>query len=346
MTKIKIAINGFGRIGRLTARNILTKYNDLVEIVAINDLTSPKNLEYLFKFDSTYGKWNGTVSSDEKTLTINDNKILVFAEKDPSLLPWKDLNVDTVIECTGRFLTKELASLHLNAGAKKVVLSAPAKEVDILTAVQGVNVASIYSKEGNYIDQDSFKTATIISNASCTTNCMAPVLKVIESEFGIDTLNAITVHAYTATQMLQDAPSPKEFRDGRAAGTNIIPSKTGAAKAVTLVIPSLKNKINLSAVRVPVITGSLVYLSINLSKETNVEEVNSVIKKYSENELKGILEYSSDDLVSSDIVQNSHSVIVDASLTEMLNSKMLKLVIWYDNEWGYSSRLAELIINS
>jgi glyceraldehyde 3-phosphate dehydrogenase len=346
MTKIKVAINGFGRIGRLTTRNLLKKFNDQVEIVALNDLTSSKNLAYLFKYDSTYGKYEGEVNYEENAIIIDNNLIKVYAEKDPSMLPWGELGVDVVLECTGRFLSQETASLHLNAGAKKVILSAPAKDSTILTVVQGVNVPSLFSQTGEYIHQNEFQSAKIISNASCTTNCVAPILKVIEKEFGIVNANALTVHAYTATQMLQDAPSPKDFRDGRAAAQNMIPSKTGAAKAAALVVPSIAGKVNLSALRVPIITGSNVFISFNLEKATSVEELNSIVKKYANSELKGILEYSEDDLVSTDIIQNSHSTIFDSKMTEMISDKSVKLVVWYDNEWGYSSRLAELLINS
>jgi glyceraldehyde 3-phosphate dehydrogenase len=340
--KLRVAINGFGRIGRLTARNLINKHSDKVDIVAVNDLTTPENLAYLFKFDSTYRIFEKPVEVvDGGNLKIGDEIIKVLAEREPAKLPWKDMDIDVVLECTGRFLSKELASLHLSAGAKKVVLSAPAKDKEILTVVQGVNVPSIYYEEGDFADTDNLSKAQIVSNASCTTNCVAPALKVLSRNFDLINTSAITVHAYTATQMLQDGPSMKDFRDGRAAAANMIPSKTGAAKAVALVLPELEGKLMLSSIRVPVITGSMVYLVANLASDTSVEEVNAAFKKSTESYNKNILEYSTDEIVSSDIIQNSHSSILDSTLTEV-SGKTVKLVLWYDNEWGYSNRLAEL----
>jgi glyceraldehyde 3-phosphate dehydrogenase len=327
----KIAINGFGRIGRLAARIILNSYPE-IEIVAVNDLTSAENLAYLFEFDSTYRRFPHKVSVSGEYLVVHkpegDVKIKVLSQKDPALLPWAEMGVDVVLECTGRFLTRELANLHLQSGVKRVVLSAPAKDEDIATVVLGVN----------QLNDDN-----IISNASCTTNCVAPALKVLQDNFGIVQAMGITAHAYTATQTLQDAPSPKEFRDGRSAAVNIIPSKTGAAKAVYRVLPELKGKLGLSAIRVPVITGSMVYVTATLSKEVTVQQVNEAFKKASETHLKGILEYSQSELVSGDIIQNPHSTIFDSNLTEVVNGSLLKLVIWYDNEWGYANRLVEVV---
>jgi len=330
MSKKRIAINGFGRIGRLTARILLSKFPD-IEIVAVNDLTDSQNLAYLFEFDTAYHKFAGKVKATEdgylEIETQNGTqKISVLSQKDPLLLPWKDLNIDLVIESTGFFTEKEKATLHLQAGAKKVLISAPSKG-DVPTVVLGVNKP-----------QDN---QDIISNASCTTNCIAPALKVIEDKFGIEQAFGITAHSYTASQVLQDGPSRKAFRDGRAAAQNLIPSSTGAAKAVFDVIPELKGKVSLSALRVPTISGSMVYLTLELDKETTVENINKEFEIASQTYLQGILEYSEKELVSSDIIGNAYSCIFDSKLTELMG-KTAKIVIWYDNEWGYSNRLAEL----
>lgn len=331
MSTTKIAINGFGRIGRLATRIILEKFPEL-EIVAVNDLTSAENLAYLLEFDSTYRKLPYTVTNKDESIFIHkpesEIKIEVLSEKDPSKLPWKALGIDVVLECTGRFLTSELASLHLQAGAKKVVLSAPAKDENIATVVLGVNKVN---KEHN-----------IVSNASCTTNCISPVLKVLQDNFIIKQAMGLTVHAYTATQYIQDAPSQKEFRDGRAAAQNMIPSKTGAAKAVVRVLPELAGKLGLSAIRVPIVTGSMVYVTALLEKPINKDEINNTMKLASETYLKDILEYSQKELVSTDIIQNPHSCIVDGGLTEVMGNTV-KLVLWYDNEWGYANRLVETV---
>jgi glyceraldehyde 3-phosphate dehydrogenase len=333
----KIAINGFGRIGRLVAKVLLSQHSEDIEIVAINDLTSTDNLAYLLGYDTvmTYSNWQKNVASDENNIYIKnvgkenkEVKIKVFSERDPEKLPWRDLDIDVVVESTGFFTDEEGASKHLMAGAKKVVISAPAKSSSIPTVVLGVNKPNMDAK--------------ILSNASCTTNCIAPVLKVINDAFGIKQAFGITAHAYTATQNLQDAPSRKDFRDGRAAAVNAIPSSTGAAKAVFEVIPELKGKVSLSALRIPVITGSMVYVTAQLEKNTTVEEFNQTIEKASQKEMLGILEYSTADLVSSDIITNPHSSIFDAKLTEIMNDTV-KFVVWYDNEWGYSNRLAELV---
>lgn len=338
MASKKIAINGFGRIGRLAARIIFSTYPEL-EIVAVNDLTSAENLAYLLQYDSTYRQFEYQVSVDNGEIVVANaqqtKRIKVFSEKDPSKLPWKDLGVEQVLECTGRFLTPELAHSHIVAGAQKVVLSAPAKDESIQTVVLGVNARK---------DDTSALQAEIISNASCTTNCIAPALKVLEDSFGIEQAFGITVHAYTATQLLQDGPSQKEFRDGRAAAINMIPSRTGAAKAVYRVLPGLTGKLNLSAIRVPVVTGSMVYLTASLRSDKKHVTLDSLTKEFiqaSLGNMKGILQYSTADLVSSDIIQNPNSCVVDGSLTELLG-QTVKMVLWYDNEWGYANRLVEV----
>ena len=333
--KKRIAINGFGRIGRLATRIILKKFPEL-EIVAINDLTSVDNLAYLFAHDSTYRTYDGKVEATKNHLVIDNlHKIKVFAEKDATLLPWKELNIDIVLECTGFYLTRELASSHITAGAKKVILSAPAKSDDIKTVALGANI--------NSNDISDYLEETILSNASCTTNCIAPVLGVLQEEFAIHSVFGLTNHAYTATQPLQDGPTKKDFRDGRAGAINLIPSKTGAAKAVELVLPDLKGKVNLSSLRVPVQVGSMVFVVAQLeeSQTTSVEEINFAFETAANTYLKGILQYSETDLVSSDIIGNSHSVVFDSQLTEVMGNTV-KLVIWCDNEWGYSNRLVEL----
>jgi len=331
---INVAINGFGRIGRLTARVLLTKYSDEVNIVAVNDLTDAQNLAYLFEYDSTYRKFDYKVTATDSSLFIHKNdkidEIQVFAEKDPSKLPWKDLGIDVVLECTGLFLTTELANLHLQAGAKKVILSAPTKSEEILTLVSGVNDKEILAKQPD-----------ILSNASCTTNCVAPAFSVIEQHYEWQNAFGITAHAYTATQNIQDGPSKKDNRGGRAGAVNAIPGQTGAAHALVKVLPQTKGKVELSALRIPVITGSMVYITVNLNSQTTVEEFNAYFKKASETDLKDILEYTEDEIVSGDIIQNPHSSIFDAKLTE-INGNTVKFVVWYDNEWGYSNRLAEL----
>jgi glyceraldehyde 3-phosphate dehydrogenase len=342
--KLRVAINGFGRIGRLAARNILLKYPE-VQIVAVNDITSVENLAYLLKFDSTYRQLECEVLAKDQKLFVTTSanetqEILVFAQKDPSQLPWKDLEIDVVLECTGLFLTTELAQNHIHAGAKKVILSAPAKSGDIPTVVLGV------SSEEEL--QHIFSQFSIISNASCTTNCAAPALKVLTDNFIMKSAFGVTIHAYTATQPLQDGPTKKHFRDGRAGAVNIIPSSTGAASAVAKVLPILENKLSLSSVRVPVITGSMVYLTVQVDTSQpiigglSVEYVNKMFLDSATGALAGILEYSQAELVSTDIIQNPHSVIFDAQSTEVLGDT-IKVVLWYDNEWGYANRLVELM---
>jgi glyceraldehyde 3-phosphate dehydrogenase len=329
----RVAINGFGRIGRLTARIILNSCPEL-DLVAVNDLTSPDNLAYLFAHDTTYKQLPYEVTTQDNYLIVKkddlDQKILVFAEKDPALLPWEDLEIDVVLECTGLFLTTDLASKHLQAGAKQVLLSAPAKDDQIATVVLGVN------------NKKSILQNRIISNASCTTNCVAPALRVLIENLEVQSVIGQTVHAYTASQVLQDGPNKKDFRDGRAAAQNLIPSHTGAAKAVIKVIPELEGKVSLSSLRVPVITGSMVFLSVFVrDKHLTQRMVNDLFEEAANTYLNGILEFSQDELVSSDIVGNPHSTILDSKLTEVVD-RHIKLVLWYDNEWGYANRLVDL----
>lgn len=323
---IKVGINGFGRIGRLVFRRLFNNPN--VEIVKINDLTDNATLAHLLKYDSAHGKFDKSVSGDEQYIIVEGKKIIGSAEKDPANLKWGEVGVDIVIECTGKFTDGAKAKAHLEAGAKKVIISAPGTNVDA-TVVIGVN-DSILTKEMN-----------IISNASCTTNCLAPMAKVLDEVLGIEKGYMTTVHAYTADQNLQDAPH-KDLRRARAAALNIVPTSTGAAKAVGLVLPHLKGKLDGVAMRVPVIDGSLTDLTVILKKETTKEEINQAMKNAAETSLKGILEYSTDPLVSVDIIGNSHSCIFDSQQTSAMGN-LVKVVGWYDNEWGYSCRTAELV---
>ena len=323
----RIGINGFGRIGRNFYRAALEQGADL-EIVAVNDLTDNKTLAHLLKYDTVLGKLDKEVTYNDEGILVDGKLIKVLAERNPADLPWGDLDVDIVVESTGRFTDATKAKAHIDAGAKKVVISAPAKNEDG-TFVIGVN-------EGDY---DSAKH-NIISNASCTTNCLAPLAKVLNDEFGIVKGLMTTVHAYTGDQNLQDGPH-KDLRRARAAAQNIIPTKTGAAQAVALVIPDLKGKFNGFAMRVPVITGSVVDLTFEAAREVTVEEINAAVKKHAEAELKGVLAYSEEELVSSDIVTDSHSSVFDSGLTRVIGNQV-KVVSWYDNEWGYSNRLVEL----
>lgn len=329
MSLKKIAINGFGRIGRLTLRQLLK--NDSVAVVAINDLTDTKTLANLFKYDSAQGQFDGTIEHTENALIINDKLIKVSAIRNPAELPWKELEIDLVLECTGFFTKQEQANLHIEAGARRVILSAPAKSAGIPTIVRGINDSMI--KE----------TDQIISNASCTTNCLAPLVSVINNNWGLKQGFMSTVHAYTGDQNLQDGPH-KDLRRARAAAINIVPTTTGAAKALELVIPEVKGKITASAIRVPVPTGSLVELVCILEQAVEVEEVNRIFRITAESDLKGILQYTEEPIVSSDIVSNTHSSIFDAGLT-MVSGNMLKVTSWYDNEAGYSARLAEMAID-
>jgi glyceraldehyde 3-phosphate dehydrogenase len=327
MDKIRVAINGFGRIGRLSFRRLLEKEN--IEIVAINDLTDNATLAHLLKYDSVHGKFPGTVTADGDSLTVNGMRINAYAERDPKKLPWKDLNIDVVLESTGRFVDEAGAGMHLEAGARKVVISAPAKG-NIPTVVLGVNDDTLTGDE------------TIISNASCTTNCLAPMAKVLDDVFGIEKGYMTTIHAYTADQNLQDAPH-SDLRRARAAALSIVPTSTGAAKAVGLVLPQLKGKLDGNALRVPTPDGSLTDLTVILKREATVEEINNAIKQASETTMKGYLEYTTDEIVSIDIVGNPHSCIFDSKLTAA-NGTLVKVVGWYDNEFGYSSRVADLIV--
>lgn len=327
MTKIKVAINGFGRIGRVTARAILK--NENLDIVAINDLTDAKTLAHLFKYDSVHRTFEGDVSSSEGKITINGNDIAIYAERDPANIPWNNHDVDVVIESTGFFLSKELASKHLTAGAKKVILSAPAKGDDIKTIVYGVNE--------NILDGNE----DIISNASCTTNCATPMIKIIDDLCGIENGFLTTIHSYTGDQNLHDAPH-RDLRRARAAAYSIIPTSTGAATAVTQILPHLKGKLDGSAIRVPVPDGSLTELTINVKNVKSIAQINEAFKKASEGNLKGILAYNEDPIVSIDIVGNTNSSIFDSLLTQVIGNT-IKIVGWYDNEAGYSNRLVDLI---
>lgn len=326
MAKKRIAINGFGRIGRLTFRNLATNPN--VEVVAINDLTDNQTLAHLLKYDTMHGRFDGTISADDHSITVNGNKIAGLAVKNPAELPWKEMNVDVVLECTGIFLDKEKAGLHLQAGAKRVVLSAPPKGDDVPTYVIGANADQIKDSD------------TILSNASCTTNCLVPMIMVLDKAFGVEQFFMNTIHAYTADQNLQDGPH-RDLRRARNAAQNIVPTSTGAAKAVTLVAPHLKGKIAAHSMRVPVATGSVTDCVCMIRKTASVDEINAVFKAAAENELKGILEYCTEEIVSSDIVGNKHSVIFDSLLTQV-NGNTCRIVGWYDNESGYSARLAQL----
>ncbi|MCX6292552.1 MAG: type I glyceraldehyde-3-phosphate dehydrogenase [Bacteroidetes bacterium] len=327
MKKIRIAINGFGRIGRMTARVIL--HNPNLELVAVNDLTDSFTLAHLFKYDSIHRKFDGTILVVPGGIQVNGNPVRVFSEKDPSRLPWKDLEIDVVLECTGKILDAAGAGLHLEAGARKVILSAPSKEKDgVKTYVIGVN--------DHLLTQDQ----RVISNASCTTNNAAPMLKVLDENWGIDLAYVTTIHSYTGDQNIHDAPH-RDLRRARAAAVSIIPTTTGAAKALNDVLPGLKGKIGGAGVRVPVPDGSLTDITCTLHKKATIEEINKVFKSASENELKNILQYTEDPIVSVDIVDNPHSCIFDSQLTSVLG-QMAKVVGWYDNEIGYSNRLAEL----
>jgi glyceraldehyde 3-phosphate dehydrogenase len=327
MAKIKVAINGFGRIGRLTFRALIN--NPDIEVVAVNDLTDAPTLAHLLKYDSVHKKFSGTVSVEGDSLVVNGQKIKVLAEKDPAKLPWADHKIDVVLESTGRFVDSEGAGKHLTAGARKVIISAPAKGDNIKTVVLGVNDNGITAND------------TIISNASCTTNCLAPMAKALDDAFGIEKGYITTIHAYTQDQNLQDGPH-KDLRRARAAAYSIVPTSTGAAKAVGLVLPHLKGKLDGSAMRVPIPDGSLTDLTVILKTEATPAQINEAVKKAAESSLKGILEYTEDEIVSIDIVGNPHSCIFDAKLTTA-NGTMAKVVGWYDNEMGYSTRTAELI---
>jgi glyceraldehyde 3-phosphate dehydrogenase len=326
---VKVGINGFGRIGRNFLRAVVATKAD-IEIVGVNDLTDNKTLAHLLKYDSILGRFDGEVTFDDESITAGDTRITALAEKDPTKLPWGELGADIVIESTGRFTQASDAKAHIDAGAKKVIISAPAKNEDI-TVVMGVN------------DQDYDPAAhTIISNASCTTNCLAPMAKVLNDEFGIVKGLMTTIHAYTADQNLQDGPHT-DLRRSRAAALNIVPTKTGAAQAVALVLPELKGKFDGYAMRVPTPTGSATDLTFEAGRDTTVEEVNAAIKKAADGPLKGILVYTEDPIVSKDIETDPASCVFDAGLTKVIGNQV-KVVGWYDNEWGYSNRLVDLTV--
>jgi glyceraldehyde 3-phosphate dehydrogenase len=328
---VRVGINGFGRIGRNVFRAAQAKNAD-IEWVAVNDLTDAKTLALLLKYDSTYGAYPGTVEATGDGISVDGKQVKVLAERDPAALPWGDLGVDVVIESTGFFTDRENASKHLDGGAKKVVISAPAKGEDVTVAL-GVNFETAYDKDQH----------NVISNASCTTNCLAPMAKVVNDAIGIKHGLMTTIHAYTQDQNLQDAPH-KDLRRARAAAINLVPTSTGAAKAVGLVLPELNGKLHGFAVRAPVPTGSLVDLTFEAERETSVEEVNEAVKAVAgKGDLEGILQYTDEPLVSTDIIANPHSSIFDSGLTAVIDGTLVKVVSWYDNEWGYSNRVADLV---
>ncbi len=330
--KTRVAINGFGRIGR-NAFKIAFERSDL-EIVAINDLTDTKTLAYLLKHDSNYGSYDRKVESDEQNLIVEGQTVKVTAEKDPAALPWKDLNVDVVIESTGRFTKQEDAEKHIQAGAKRVVISGPSKSDGVDTIVLGAN-------------EDKLKTASqVISNASCTTNSLGAVMAILDAEFGVQKSLLTTVHSYTASQAIQDAPN-KDLREGRNAAENIVPTTTGAAIAVTLTLPQLKDKFDGLSIRVPTPVVSLSDVTVLLNKDVTVEEINAAFKKAAADPFyQGILDVSEEPLVSSDYIGNSHSGIVDLLLTKVVGGNLAKVMVWYDNEWGYSNRLVEVVADT
>ncbi len=326
----KIAINGFGRIGRTITR--LAKLRGHFDIVAINDIASPEAMLYAFKYDSIHGKYPGSAEIYDNSMNIDGDPFLVLSEKDPSKLPWKELKVDYVIESTGKFRRIAELEQHLQAGAQRVILTVPCKDPLEATLVMGVN--------DHVVNGDS----RIISNASCTTNCAAPLAKVLHDSFGIRRGLLTTVHAYTSDQRLIDAPHNGDMRRSRNAATNIVPTSTGAARAIGQVIPELAGKLDGLAMRVPVPDGSVVDFTVELERDTSVEEINAAMKKAAEGPMRGILEYSTEPIVSSDIVGNSYSSIFDAPLTQVIGGGLAKVIAWYDNEWGYSSRVEDLIV--
>jgi glyceraldehyde 3-phosphate dehydrogenase len=328
---VRVGINGFGRIGRNVFRASHERGDD-IEWLAVNDLVDPKTIAHLLRYDSTYGPFPGEVEATDTGLRVDGKDIRVLAERDPASLPWGDLGADVVIESTGLFTDRENAAKHLEAGAKKVVISAPATNPDV-TVVLGVNFDEAYDADAH----------TVISNASCTTNCLAPVAHVVHNLVGIKHGLMTTIHAYTADQRLQDMPH-KDLRRARAAAVNLIPASTGAAKAIGLVIPELNGKLHGFSIRAPVPTGSVVDLTVETNRETTVEEINEALKAAADDgPLQGFLKYTEDPIVSSDIVKNPASSIVDAQLTAVMDGTMVKVVAWYDNEWGYSNRVADLV---
>jgi glyceraldehyde 3-phosphate dehydrogenase len=327
---VRVGINGFGRIGRNAFRAAAAAKAD-IEWVAVNDLTDAKTLGHLLKYDSILGRFPGTVEVQGDTIVVDGQPIKVLAERDPAQLPWSDLGADVVIESTGFFTKRDDAAKHLAAGAKKVIISAPATEPDVTVAL-GVNFDQVYDREQHHV----------ISNASCTTNCLAPVARVLQDTVGIKHGLMTTIHAYTADQRLQDMPH-KDLRRARAAAINLIPASTGAAKAIGLVVPELQGKLHGMAIRAPVPTGSVVDLTIEMDREATVDEINGALKAAADGPMKGILAYTEDPIVSTDIVSDPHSSIVDSELTAVMDGTMAKVIAWYDNEWGYSNRLVELV---
>ncbi|CAA9466079.1 MAG: NAD-dependent glyceraldehyde-3-phosphate dehydrogenase [uncultured Solirubrobacteraceae bacterium] len=327
---VRVGINGFGRIGRNVLRAAKESGAD-IDWVGVNDLTDAKTLAHLLKYDSSYGPYPGTVEATDAGFAVDGDEVRVLAETDPAKLPWRELGADVVIESTGRFTKRADAAKHLDAGAKKVIISAPATEPDVTVAL-GVNFEDVYDRENHHV----------ISNASCTTNCLAPVAKVLHELVGIERGLMTTIHAYTADQRLQDLPH-RDLRRARAAAINLIPASTGAAKAIGLVIPELNGKLNGFAVRAPVPVGSLLDLTFVAGRDTTVEEINAAFRERADQgAMTGVLQYSEDPLVSSDIVKSNYSSIFDAGLTSILEGNMVKVVAWYDNEWGYSNRCVEL----
>lgn len=325
---IRVAINGFGRIGRNLVRSAVD--NPAIEILAINDLTDPKTLAYLLKYDSVQGIFNAKIDVQDNYIILNGKRIRVLAEKDPQVLPWKELGIQIALESTGKFVTRDGAQRHINAGAGRVIISAPATDPDITLAI-GVN-------EGDFNPEKD----RIISNASCTTNCLAPIAKVINDNFGIKRGFMTTIHSYTNDQRLLDLPH-KDLRRARAAALSMIPTSTGAAKAVGLVLPALKGRLDAIAIRVPTPNVSLIDLVVELEHDTTSKEINEAVKKAAGSTLKGIVEYSEEPIVSIDMNGNPHSAIFDSALTMMLEKRMVKVIAWYDNEWGYSCRINDLI---
>ena len=328
---VKVAINGFGRIGRNILRAIVEAGRSDIEVVAINDLTSTETLAHLLKYDSVHGPFNQNVSIEGDSLTVNGSAIRVCSERDPATLPWAELGVDIALECTGIFTSKDTAQAHIKAGAKKVIISAPGKEVD-MTVVYGVNHQNLTSEH------------TVISNASCTTNCLAPVAKVLQDLCGINQGFMTTVHAYTSDQRIQDAPH-KDLRRARAAALSMIPTSTGAAKAVGLVLPELAGKLDGTAIRVPSANVSMIDLKFIPAREVTVEEINAAMKHAAENELKGVLGYFDEPLVSIDFNHNPHSSCFDKSQTQIVEGKLVRVLSWYDNEWGFSNRMCDTAVH-
>jgi glyceraldehyde 3-phosphate dehydrogenase len=328
---VRVGINGFGRIGRNVFRAAHAKGAD-IEWVAVNDLTDARTLAHLLAYDSILGPLQGEVEATESGVRVDGTEIRVLAERDPAALPWSDLGVDVVLESTGFFTDRENASKHLDGGAKKVIISAPATEPDVTVAL-GVNFDEVYDRESHHV----------ISNASCTTNCLAPVAKVLQESVGIRHGLMTTIHAYTADQRLQDMPH-KDLRRARAAAVNLIPTSTGAAKAIGLVVPELEGKLHGIAIRAPVITGSVVDLTVEAERETSAEEVNAAFRERADTgPLEGILAYTEDPIVSTDIVSSPYSAIFDSELTSVIDGTLVKVIAWYDNEWGYSNRCVDLL---